>query len=611
MTFKKDDPSSSSTENHNTSNKANEPTIQNKSFSHNASTLSVKDFGAIGDGVTDDTNAINNAISFAFNNKRALDFESGIYVYDRPTTLFMDGNFDGRFIDWVGRGAKILFKRLDIAYLSFFKMEYVNIEGITFEGPAAVGDSPNQNAIGLGIYSTKRLYIGNCCFTKFIGDGLFISSEQINSRHNSTQNVLIQNSHFNNNGRGGLTIVGCVSGNIMSNHFGDDRLTIAPVIGDVIHIESDPSTRYGIDSLCISNNLIFGPINLSNCSWQKGWVGDKDTWISFHHNKLVVSDEQYAIISIGGNIKIMDNEIEITRLTPNDDLGSGAIYLKCNSAIIKRNTIKTVGKGTIISIYNWTHDNKGKVIIKENIYITDVCSYVYRFYKDANSTFPNQHNIVKIINENYLGIKLGNWLFSAPQFGGSSLKYYLEGLTWSHSNGIEFKNPNSNEVLYLRDCLVTPSSSLFKWDRIGVTPKIYHENSKLSGFSTVGINPFPLSINASYKINAQGHGEDNKLYNTNIIGRTNTITKIKKGNYQWDSFIKEELYSYNFTAQIILPSAETGIYFLIFKNGLNNNDKLFFEIKDEKNNLVDLPLNTEILIGGIMLNNSAISTLAM
>ncbi|WHY55215.1 glycosyl hydrolase family 28-related protein [Peribacillus simplex] len=603
MFFKDGDLSSNSIENNSLREEMGELSIRSES-------IRLKDFGAVGDGVTDDTIAINSAISFAFNNKKALDFESGTYVYDRATTLFMDGAFDGRFIDWVGRSATVLFKRLDIAYFSFFKMEYINIVGINFEGPGAVGVSPNQNAIGIGVYSSKRLYVGNCSFTNFVGDGLFISSEQVNDRNKSTQSMLIQNCYFNNNGRGGLTVVGCVSGNITCNHFGGTKLLLAPIVGDVLHIESDPSKRYAIDSLSISNNLIYGTVNLSNWGWQTGWIGDKDTWMSFHNNKVVIEDDQYAIISTGGNLKITDNEIEITRITPDDDLGIGAIFLKCNSAIIERNTIKTTGKGTIISIYNWTHDNKGKIIFKENIYITNRCSYVYRFYKDSGTKFSNYHNIVKIINENYLDVKVGNWLFSAAQSGGSALKYYLEGLTWAQSNGMEVKNPKSNQMIYLRDCLITPSSSLLTWDKSGTAIKVYHENCRLSGSLTEGIRPFPININAVFKINSSGNGEDDSAYTTNIIGRVNTISKIRTGKYEWDSFTKGELYNYTFAVQLLLESADSETYFLNLKGVMSDGEKLLFEVKNEKNSLVDLPINTRILISGRMLSNSAISVLA-
>ncbi|GAB6256314.1 glycosyl hydrolase family 28-related protein [Peribacillus sp. N1] len=572
--------------------------------------IRLKDFGAVGDGVTDDTNAINSAISFAFNNKKALDFESGTYLYDRATTLFMDGAFDGRFIDWVGKSATVLFKRLDIAYISFFKMEYINIVGINFEGPGEVGVSPNQNAIGIGVYSTKRLYVVNCSFTKFVGDGLFISSEQVNDRNKSTQSMLVQNCYFNNNGRGGLTAVGCVSGNITNNHFGGTKLLLAPIIGDVLHVESDPSKRYAIDSLSISNNLIYGTVNLSNWGWQTGWIGDKDTWMSFHNNKVVIEDDQYAIISTGGNLKIIDNEIEITRITPEDDLGIGAIFIKCNSAIIERNTIKTTGKGTIISIYNWTHDNKGKIIIKENIYITNRCSYVYRFYKDSGTKFSNYHNIVKIINENYLDVKIGNWLFSAAQSGGSALKYYLEGLTWTQSNGMEVKNPKHNQMVYLRDCLILTSSSILTWDKSGMAIKVYHENCRLSGSFTEGIRPFPININAVFKISSNGNGEGDSAYTTNIFGRVNTISKISTGKYEWDSFTKGELYNYTFAVQLLLESDDNETYFLNLKSVMSDGEKLLFEVKKENNSLADLPINTRILISGRMLNNSAISGLA-
>lgn len=579
------------------------------SNSHNNGLVKVKEFGAVGDGKTDDTLAIDNAISFAFRNRRTLDFENGNYIYARETPLFMNGFYNDKFIHWKGNGARIIFTKLDISYFSFYRMEYINIEGLDFEGPGNVGDSPNQNAFGIGIYSTKRAHILNCSFTKFVGDGLLISSEQSkDSRNYASQNVVVQNCYFNNNGRGGLTVVGCVSGNIISNHFDSAKLTTAPVIGDSLHIESDFSKRYGVEGLNISNNLIYSTVNLTNSSWREGWIGEKDTWINFYKNKVIAQNSKYAIISSGGNIKIKSNEIENTSLNDIDNVGIGTLFLKCNSAIIERNTIKTTGKSTIISIYNWTHDNKGKILLKENIYNTNSCSYVYRFYKDPTPSFTNYHHTVKIINENYLGIRLGNWLLSAPQLGGSTLKYYLKGLRWTHPNGIEFRDTTSKHIIYVRNSVIGASSFLLKWNMGGEKPIFYNDKSELSGQLTEQIQPLPININVIYKINKDGNGYHDPAYNSTLNGRVNTLNKVGVGTYQWNAFLEQELYKYTLAISIILPFEEQGYYSIAFKRSANFN-KLLVEVRNEKKELVDLPLGTGVFIQGNLIDPNQISDL--
>ncbi|MEM4995036.1 hypothetical protein WKH56_20940 [Priestia sp. SB1] len=572
----------------------------------------VKEFGAIGDGSSDDTVALTNAINHCLKNSKVLDFGSGTYLFQKSSDWHIISDFT-KFIHWTGKGAKIKFSTLDIGYMYLWKMKYVKIDGIAFEGVGAVGNNPNQNAIGVGIYSTYRVSITGCSFTGFIGDGLLISAEQSTERNRTAQNIYINNNYFNNNGRGGLTIVGGVVGLVESNYFGKDRLLVAPVVGDILHIESDPSTRYGVENLEVTNNIIYGTVNLSNVSWQTGWIGNKDTWIDFNHNTVIVDDDSYSdfgaygIVSAGGNLRITENEIEVSRNTVSDDLGIGALYLKCNSLILKRNTIKTSGKGTVISIYNWTHNDKGKIISKENTYISDTCLYVYRLYKDTS--FSNYHKIVKLINEDYASISSGSWLLSASQYGGNSLKYYLEGIRWEFPNGIEFKNPTANHVAYLKNCKISPSSKLFSWDNNGTAIKLYSENCSLTGTVSTGILPLPYNLSATYKFTS-GTGTHDNTFGTSIIGRTNTITKTATGKYQWNAFTKSELYSYSYTLQILLSELETNVFDISIRLPSSDNLPVILEVRNQSNALVDLPDNNYIQVNGKLKSDLAISTLS-
>lgn len=59
-----------------------------------AQTVSVKDFGAVGDGVADDTAAINAAEAYAYANNTLLDFDSGRYKITAGVTLRCAFRFD-------------------------------------------------------------------------------------------------------------------------------------------------------------------------------------------------------------------------------------------------------------------------------------------------------------------------------------------------------------------------------------------------------------------------------------------------------------------------------------------------------------------------------------
>lgn len=60
-------------------------------YKNNQRLVNVLDFGAKGDGITDDTNAIKNAATFAMNNKDPLYFPAGTYIFNG--TITVDNNY--------------------------------------------------------------------------------------------------------------------------------------------------------------------------------------------------------------------------------------------------------------------------------------------------------------------------------------------------------------------------------------------------------------------------------------------------------------------------------------------------------------------------------------
>src|SRR5438270_1453944 len=73
-----------------------------------ADTISVKDFGAKGDGVTDDTTALQAALTFALQNNLRLYFPAGIYLISAGLTLtaVSASNF-GKIVQLYGVGGQV------------------------------------------------------------------------------------------------------------------------------------------------------------------------------------------------------------------------------------------------------------------------------------------------------------------------------------------------------------------------------------------------------------------------------------------------------------------------------------------------------------------------
>jgi hypothetical protein len=90
--------------------------------------VSVKDFGAIGDNVADDSTAIENASKTG----KTVYFPSGIYKVTRPINL-------GGYYDWIGDGAKSIIDVSDInasQFYVFLSTRRCRVRNITIEGGA-------------------------------------------------------------------------------------------------------------------------------------------------------------------------------------------------------------------------------------------------------------------------------------------------------------------------------------------------------------------------------------------------------------------------------------------------------------------------------------------
>ena len=159
-------------------------------------TLNVKAYGAVGDGVADDTNAINAAIAAAATLGRTVWFPSGTYIVSAAlTAITQPVALEGEARDGASaKGARIAFTSGSATMLT--TSATISIKNLVFLGLVAVGSVTTSKAIRLtgGTYSV----VENCTVAGF-GTNLELSGAiAVSIRNNSfisakVWNVFIEN----------------------------------------------------------------------------------------------------------------------------------------------------------------------------------------------------------------------------------------------------------------------------------------------------------------------------------------------------------------------------------------------------------------------------------
>ncbi len=143
-------------------------------------TVSVKDFGAVGDGVTDDSAALQEALNYWVSNRCDLVFPSGQYLVTSPLTAIASSNkVDGNRITGYGAtiqgnlsSSGILFKiGVSSALWRYFTIEGLSLRGTTNETDLLLIDG-GAGGSGEYVYGWE-LHRVNC--EAFLGNGITIT----------------------------------------------------------------------------------------------------------------------------------------------------------------------------------------------------------------------------------------------------------------------------------------------------------------------------------------------------------------------------------------------------------------------------------------------------
>ena len=129
----------------------------------NVNNINVKDFGAVGDGLTDDTVAIQNALTFAENNIKSVYFPSGVYIVSGVLTVPQNIKIFGEGSRWYDAAYGSVLKLSAAAYIA--ADEYCEICNLTVDGS---GTNNGIMIIGGRAY-IHDMSILNCVYGLYLG----------------------------------------------------------------------------------------------------------------------------------------------------------------------------------------------------------------------------------------------------------------------------------------------------------------------------------------------------------------------------------------------------------------------------------------------------------
>ncbi|MDR3591520.1 MAG: right-handed parallel beta-helix repeat-containing protein [Negativicutes bacterium] len=202
--------------------------------------VNVLDYGAAGDGKTDDTIALQKAL------------QAGASVYLPEGRVFVVDTLRIPSNSYIFGGGTIKFKNNTTAGTLFLAQSVTNIkiENIIFDGNIQ-NNAFDQHKHCITLLAANNVQISSCTFINIIGDGVYISYPLYTLQPGSS-NVTITDNKFlgSNTNRNGVSLISCSNITITGNKF--DKMARYDMPGA---IDLEPNTAAeSISHVKVSNN---------------------------------------------------------------------------------------------------------------------------------------------------------------------------------------------------------------------------------------------------------------------------------------------------------------------------------------------------------------------
>jgi len=225
------------------------------------SVVNVLDYGAKGDGVTDDTSSIQNAIN-ALTDNSSLVIPKGLYMVDELTITSVNN------IKIYGSG-KLKHRTLQTAFSAMITVD--NCNNITFDGVALEGyhsskaeiDALSPAHLETGIYIEESVYnlsITNCTFEYISYDSIRIDNATLNPRRidiSKCQFRIVRKGIWCKHGIQQINIVNNTFFYTQNNAIGIDDLSVGEGVGNISTLINILGNTFWICSYADTTGVVF------------------------------------------------------------------------------------------------------------------------------------------------------------------------------------------------------------------------------------------------------------------------------------------------------------------------------------------------------------------
>ena len=426
-----------------------------------ADVVNVKDFGAVGDGIADDTAAIQASVNYGSSNSKVVYISSGTYVSGKIT---VPSNID-IFGDGIESTTLFCKANTNATILNAANSDFVQISNIKFDynTPNNNGSpAPGESQSGVGV--RNNCIVSECEFVGCVGAAII----------GYGSNNEISNNRFNNGAYSAPVNASCVA---LFGATGLSRNVISQniAIGIANGFSVNNTGTVGEENKFI-NNYISGTFTTSLSTTIAGAINAwkcKKTIIS---GNTAINCNAAGIRLIDGSQDsiVVNNKIENCGLggTAGIDVGDSNLYLDKNLIISNNNVIGTGGPGFwLTSVYNSIISNN--VSSNNGITTTPPPSWITDFWKAGivvasesdSSTTPITNNIFigNSCQNNYYAIsRTGNnpnVVTLNQHIGNDYSNNFTSSYNYSPTTDVYTSNKVSGQKQYIYDWSYTYGNS--------------------------------------------------------------------------------------------------------------------------------------------------------